>query len=229
MFCQMRRQSQTNNRKMRDLEQGAQARNLLGRHVGRDDLERLLLELVHARKAAHAREDDIVERLVGGGAILLHPVVLQDLVRGRAFPGVLLQHRLDGGLGAGGDVGPGLGVEVDVALEDGVKDLLLRLTPKRRHAREQDVQYDAAAPHVRFHAILPPQHLRRNVVCAAHNVGEGLPGLEEDGQAKVGGLEGCIVIAVGEQEVFWFEVPADGGFCWLSPLVYTGTLSCNAD
>ena len=46
------------------LEEGSQASNLLGRDAGRDDLQGLLLEFVHARKVAHARHDHVVKRFV---------------------------------------------------------------------------------------------------------------------------------------------------------------------
>ena len=51
-------------------------------------------------------------------------------------------------------MGPGVGGKIDVALGDGIKDLLLGFAPEGRHAAQQDVQNDAAAPNVCFLAIL---------------------------------------------------------------------------
>jgi hypothetical protein len=71
------------------LEDGAQAGDLGGRHVLGQDVERLLLQLVHGREALHAAQDDVVQRRAAGCPMLLHPLVLQDLVGGRPLPGVL--------------------------------------------------------------------------------------------------------------------------------------------
>lgn len=60
------------------LEHGAQASNLLLGHAGSNDLEGLLLQLVHGSKAAHALQNDIVQRPLTGCTVLTHPVVLQD-------------------------------------------------------------------------------------------------------------------------------------------------------
>lgn len=72
-----------------NLEHGAQAGNLLWRHAHGDDLECLLLELVHVEEAAHARQDHVVQRPVAGCAVLLHPAVLQDCIRCRPLFRVL--------------------------------------------------------------------------------------------------------------------------------------------
>ena len=74
------------------LEHGAQAGNLLGGHAAGDDLERLLLQLVHVEEAAHARQDHVVQRLVAGRAVLAHPAVAQDLISRRTLLWVLRQH-----------------------------------------------------------------------------------------------------------------------------------------
>jgi len=62
------------------LEHGAQASNLFLRHASSNDLEGLLLQLVHGRKAAHALQNDIVQRPLAGSTVLTHPVMLQDAV-----------------------------------------------------------------------------------------------------------------------------------------------------
>lgn len=191
------------------LKQDAQARNLFGRHAARDDFQGLLLQLVHAGKAAQAGEDDIVQGRVPCGPVLLHPVVLEDRVGSRAHARVLGQHLADAFLGGLRDGGPGVGRQVQVALEDGVKDLLLRLPPKGRHAGQEDVEDHAARPDVRLRPVRPAQDLRRDVVGRTDNVGEYLAGLVKDGQPEVGGLQGGVVRGGGEQEVFGFQVAVD--------------------
>ena len=69
----------------------SKACNLFRRHASCNDLQRLLLELVHARKASHAIEDDIVERRVRGCAVLPHPLVLQNHLCCRPFFWILQQ------------------------------------------------------------------------------------------------------------------------------------------
>ncbi|KAA6417960.1 MAG: hypothetical protein FRX49_12042 [Trebouxia sp. A1-2] len=51
----------------------------------------------------------------------------------------LLQHLLDAVLGFMADLRPGVRLEVQIALQDAVKDLLLALTPEGRHPTQQDV------------------------------------------------------------------------------------------
>ena len=72
----------------------------------------------------------------------------------------LLQHLLDTIFGFSTDHGPGLRLEVQVAFQDAVKDLLLALTPEGGHTTEQDVQDHSTAPDVCLVAIVPPQHLQ---------------------------------------------------------------------
>ncbi len=72
----------------------------------------------------------------------------------------LLEHGTDSVLGFHRDVRPGVSLEVDVALGHSVEDLLLGLAPEGRHAAQQDVQDDPAAPDVRLLAIAPLQHLQ---------------------------------------------------------------------
>ena len=71
----------------------------------------------------------------------------------------LLQHLLDTVLGLRADLGPRLRVKVQVALQDGVEDLLLALSPEGWHSTQQDVQDDSTAPNVCLVAVVPPQHL----------------------------------------------------------------------
>ena len=49
----------------------------------------LLMRLRRRQRSLHALEDDVVERLVAGAAVLLHPRVLQDLLGRRTFARVL--------------------------------------------------------------------------------------------------------------------------------------------
>lgn len=62
------------------LEHGAQASDLFLRHASSNDLEGLLLQLVHGSKAAHTLQNDVVQRPLAGSTILTHPVMLQDAV-----------------------------------------------------------------------------------------------------------------------------------------------------
>lgn len=71
----------------------------------------------------------------------------------------LLKHLLDTVFGLSADLWPGVRLEVQVALEYAVEDLLLTLTPKRGHSTEQDVQDDTTAPDVCLVAVMPPQNL----------------------------------------------------------------------
>ena len=72
----------------------------------------------------------------------------------------LLQHLLDTVLGFRADLGPGIRLKVQVALQDGVKNLLLALSPEGWHSTQQDVQDDSTAPNVCLMAVVPPQHLK---------------------------------------------------------------------
>lgn len=76
-----------------------------------------------------------------------------------AYHANLLEHSLDCVFCACGDAGPGVGVEINVPLQDGVKDLLLCLSPEGWHTAEQDVQYHATAPNVCLRPIMPLQNL----------------------------------------------------------------------
>lgn len=77
------------------LEHGAEASNLLLGHASSNDLEGLLLQLVHGSKAAHALQNDIVKRLLAGCTILTHPVMLQDAVGICPLLGILQAGSLD--------------------------------------------------------------------------------------------------------------------------------------
>jgi len=99
--------------------------------------------------------------------ILCMPSVPRRRARARAAGGAgaaqrahRLQHRAHALLGLRADGRPGVRLEVEAALQDGVEDLLLRLAPERRHAAQQDVQDHAARPDVGLLAVVPPQHLR---------------------------------------------------------------------
>jgi hypothetical protein len=81
--------------------------------------------------------------------------------------------------------------------------------PEGRNSAEEDVEDDADAPDVRLRAIVPLEHLRRDVVGAADDVLEHLPLLEEDGEPEVGGLERRVLVLAEEEEVFGLEVPVD--------------------
>lgn len=72
----------------------------------------------------------------------------------------LLQHVLDTVLGFGANLGPGLTLEVQVALQNGVEDLLLALPPEGWHSTQQDIQDHPTAPDVCLVAVVSPQHLR---------------------------------------------------------------------
>ena len=61
------------------------------------------------------------------------------------------------------NLGPRVRLEVQVAFQDAVKNLLLALTPERWHPAEQDVQDDSTAPYVCLVTIMPPQHLCQQV------------------------------------------------------------------
>ena len=85
----------------------------------------------------------------------------------------LRQHLLDAVLGFVADLRPGLRLEVQVALQDAVKDLLLALTPERGHTTEQDVQDYSTTPNVCLVAVVAPQHLcRMNDMCTHHKKGD---------------------------------------------------------
>ena len=71
----------------------------------------------------------------------------------------LLQHLLDTVLGFMADLRPGVRLEVQIALQDAVKDLLLALTPEGRHPTQQDVQNHPTTPDVCLVAVVSPQHL----------------------------------------------------------------------
>lgn len=71
----------------------------------------------------------------------------------------LLQHLLDAVLGFLADLRPGVRLEVQIALQDAVKDLLLALTPEGRHPTQQDVQNHPTTPDVCLVAVVSPQHL----------------------------------------------------------------------
>lgn len=60
------------------LEHGAQASDLLLGHASSNDLERLLLQLVHGGKATHALQNYVVQRSLTGRTVLTHPVMLQN-------------------------------------------------------------------------------------------------------------------------------------------------------
>ena len=62
------------------LEHGAQASNLFLGHASSNDLESLLLQLVHGSKATHALQNDIVQRPLAGSSVLSHPVMLQNAI-----------------------------------------------------------------------------------------------------------------------------------------------------
>ena len=68
----------------------------------------------------------------------------------------LRQHLLDAVLGLCTDLWPGLRLEVQVALQDAIKDLLLALTPEGWHSAKQDIQNDSTAPDVCLMAVVPP-------------------------------------------------------------------------
>ena len=72
----------------------------------------------------------------------------------------LLQHLLDTVFGFRADLGPGLRLKVQVALQDGVKNLLLTFSPEGWHSTQQDVQDHPTAPNVCLMAVVPPQNLR---------------------------------------------------------------------
>ena len=61
---------------IKGVELVAQARHLLGRHVARDELQRLPLEAIQVLKALEALLDLILKRLVVRNAVLRHPGVL---------------------------------------------------------------------------------------------------------------------------------------------------------
>lgn len=73
------------------LEHGAQASNLLLRHASSNDLECLLLQLVHGSKATHALQNDIVQRSLTGSSIFTHPLMLQNGVGIRPPLGILFE------------------------------------------------------------------------------------------------------------------------------------------
>ena len=56
-------------------------------------------------------------------------------------------------------------------------------------------------------ASLSRAYLWGNIVGTANNVAEHLAWVIEDGQPKISGLEWCVWVLVGQQEVLWFEIP----------------------
>lgn len=91
---------------------------------------------------------------------------------GEALLWVHLEHLAHEALGAVGDPGPGLALEVHHAAQDGARHALLRLGPEGRDAAEEDVEDDAGAPDVHLGAVVTAEHLRGHVVRAAHDLRE---------------------------------------------------------
>lgn len=135
----------------------------------------LLLEAVHEGELLEAGADDVAEGDVGGAGGVVEPGVVEHLLRRGAAARVHVEHLADEGLGGAGDARPWLPVEVGGAAEDGARHALLRLGPKRRDAAQEDVEDDAGGPDVHLRAVVSPEHLRRHVVRAPHDLPEPLP------------------------------------------------------
>mmetsp|Transcript_38605 Transcript_38605/g.109175 ORF Transcript_38605/g.109175 Transcript_38605/m.109175 type:complete len:298 (-) Transcript_38605:885-1778(-) len=161
------------------LEQLAQSGHLLNGHVLGNHLESLFLQLVQVGEFLDADCHRAVHGRVGGNTVLLHPLMLQDLVRSCAPAGVLNKHLLDTILCMLRNFRPGVRGEVQPALQDRVKDLLLRVAPEGGHATEEDVQDDSAAPDVGLLAVMPPQNLGSHIISAADNVPVDLVSFEK--------------------------------------------------
>ena len=112
-------------------------------------------------------------------------------------------------LGLGRNAGPRLRVEVELPLDDLEEDPVLGLRPKRRQARQEDVDDDARAPHVGLEPVALPQHLGRDVVGAPHDLLAHLARPEERRQPEVGRLERGVLGLVEEEEVLGLEVAVD--------------------
>ena len=153
-----------------------------------------LLETVKRLLSVHA----------GGDAFaILDPLVLEYLVGGETLARVDGQHAIDQVLGVARHAVP-LGRRVVVAARlDLLVKLLLVLVPERRVADEQDVENDAASPHVhRLSVRLSSEHLRSEV---ARRACEAIPRVAViarlDCQAEVGQLHVRVARLAGQQQV----------------------------
>mmetsp|Transcript_11840 Transcript_11840/g.29977 ORF Transcript_11840/g.29977 Transcript_11840/m.29977 type:complete len:392 (+) Transcript_11840:473-1648(+) len=158
------------------------------------------LQLAHLDEVLEAVDDLVRDGPLGGRAVLLHPRVLQHLVDGGALQRVQLQHHQHALLGALGDRGPGLELEVQRPLP--VPHHLLQNLPVARpeeggRPAQQDVQNHPGRPDVRLVPVGPPQHLRRDVVRAPHAVLELLLRRDEGRKTKVDGLDHRFVPLLG--------------------------------
>mmetsp|Transcript_4831 Transcript_4831/g.13189 ORF Transcript_4831/g.13189 Transcript_4831/m.13189 type:complete len:226 (-) Transcript_4831:330-1007(-) len=132
--------------------------------------------------------------------------MLQDLLCCRTLLGVLFQKGTHARLAGVTELGPWVCLEVDVALEHHLEDLLLCVTPEGRQARQEDVQNDAQTPHICFMAIVLAQYLWRNIVRASNQVSESLPRFEEHAKTKICQLQLPLCPLACQQEVFWLQV-----------------------
>mmetsp|Transcript_2616 Transcript_2616/g.8941 ORF Transcript_2616/g.8941 Transcript_2616/m.8941 type:complete len:250 (+) Transcript_2616:1443-2192(+) len=133
----------------------------------------------------------------------------QGLGCGDPPPGVEGEHFEHDVLGAFGDLGPRRLFQVQLEAQDLVEDGALRGAPEGWLAAQQDVHDHPDRPHVRAGSVAPLQDLRRDVVRAAHHIGELGPRPEELREPKVDGLDPRVVRVVDEQKVFGLEVPMD--------------------
>lgn len=67
----------------------------------------------------------------------------------------LLKHLLDTVLCLRADLWPRVGLEVQVAFQYAVEDLLLAFTPERWHTAQQNVQNHSTTPDVSLVAVMP--------------------------------------------------------------------------
>mmetsp|Transcript_4468 Transcript_4468/g.15422 ORF Transcript_4468/g.15422 Transcript_4468/m.15422 type:complete len:204 (-) Transcript_4468:389-1000(-) len=132
--------------------------------------------------------------------------MIQRILRRDSLLRILYQHFSDQILRAGGNLAPGILLQIVLTFQNHIKDAVLRGGPKRRHPGQQNVQNNTARPHVRGFTVRSSQNFRRDVIRGTDDFVKHLIFVEKRGQTKVDGANLRVVIFRLQHEILRLQI-----------------------